>query len=664
MRPPRIVIFGGSGFIGAGLARRFEARGHDVWPLGAADCDLEDPVQARGVLDAAGSEAVVLFASAIGRTREDSVRSMEANVRMAVHVAEAARVFPPARIVFLSSTDVFGAPERLPVTEDSPPLADTFYGVSKYASERLLAMGLDGVCPLSVLRLPGVFGPDDGGRSVVGRFLAAIRDTGRVVLTGEGRVLRDYVWLEDLARLLTRLIGEGIDGVFNVASGRSRSLAEIAALVRRAAGLPADLELSPGRDARSFDRVFDNARLLAALPDFAFTPLEESAAAYVRSVSEAGKPPQGGLACPVCGRENPRELPVFRTLPLVTSDCRPWPAGARLARCRTCGQVHKPVTEAQRQTCRDIYAGYALYSQAQGREPRVFTDSGAMGARCSVLLRALEELAPPPDAGRLLDLGCGTGAFLQAFSRRRAGWELHGADANPAHREAVLAIPGVTAFHQSLDDAPGTFDLIAMAHFLEHLAEPLALLEALRGRLAPGGTVVVLVPDASRNPFDLAVADHLLHFDPATLEALFTAAGLRTLVCSPDVVPKEISLVARAGEGSAPSPAAPPPGDWWTAGTARLREMRDVVHGPGLPERFAVFGAGIAAAWLEGMAGDRIDCFVDEDANRVGQRFLGRPVTSPEALPRRTRIVVPLVPALAAAVTARLRERGLDAEAL
>jgi 2-polyprenyl-3-methyl-5-hydroxy-6-metoxy-1,4-benzoquinol methylase len=138
--------------------------------------------------------------------------------------------------------------------------------------------------------------------------------------------------------------------------------------------------------------------------------------------------------------------------------------------------------------------------------------------------------------GRLLDFGCGGGRFLALM--HRAGWQVTGVDASAAAVDTVRRELGVAAFVGSLPHArlaDGSFDVITMIHSLEHVHEPLAVLQAAQRLLAPGGKLVVAVPNIDSlaygwfgpDWFALDLPRHLTHFTPRTLALMIGRAGLR-----------------------------------------------------------------------------------------------------------------------------------------
>ena len=410
--------------------------------------------------------------------------------------------------------------------------------------------------------------------------------------------------------------------------------------------------------------------------------------------------------CHSCGASDLETAPAYARFRRVTSDCKPWPAGGSLARCRVCGLVQTLVGSGWRAEAEEIYRRYTIYHQSGGSEQSVFDGcTGAGSPRSERIIHALRQSVSVslPGQGRLLDVGCGNGAFLAAWSRLSPGWSLCGSEVDDKHRRRIEAIPGVERLYTCpLEEVPGEFDLISMVHVLEHIPAPARFLERVGGKLRPGGLLLVEVPDCEQNAFMLLVADHCSHFSPPSLAGVVEAAGFAVLDAGAGWVAKEVSLVARKPpsvllEGSgfpadllaareplrstsgSRSPRAPTSG-LLPAVTARAAgRFRDRKR-PGVLEAsqrvfancqqlesilakveplttrpgFGLFGTAIAATWLDAQTGQSARFFVDEDTNRIGKTHLGRPILAPSALPPRATVFVALPQPLADAVAARL----------
>lgn len=364
-------------------------------------------------------------------------------------------------------------------------------------------------------------------------------------------------------------------------------------------------------------------------------------------------------ACHACGHAAITPVPGFEALPRVSSDCRPQPAGGRLAVCETCGLVQAVVDPAWRRETAAIYDNYAVYHQGGGAEQAVFTTRpGEAQPRSRRLVARLLDTIHLPATGRALDVGCGNGGFLRALTEQRPRWTLAGTELDERNRAAVTAIPRVEAFHATADPGviSGVYDLVSLIHVLEHIVDPAAFLDRLRPRLGEGGHLLIQVPYFPHNPFELLIADHSSHFTPDTLARLLGCAGMRPIVTSVDWVAKELSVVACLAATTAAPGEAPAAGalEAATAAVAWLSRVFQQARALGACRRLGLFGTSIAASALAGALGDAIAFYMDEDPARVGGRHLGRPILTPAQAPPESDILIALPTPIARAVVQRL----------
>lgn len=344
----------------------------------------------------------------------------------------------------------------------------------------------------------------------------------------------------------------------------------------------------------------------------------------------------------------------------VTSDCRPWAGQNLLAFCRDCGVVQKPVTPGWMSEIQSIYSAYAVYSQAAGSEQTSFDAASGVGtARSRVITRWLKEHGNLPLTGRLLDIGCGNGAFLAAFGDSNCKWRMVGAELDDRNRLRVESIPGVERlFTGPINSMGETFDLIVLVHALEHIPNPAAFLENLRGKLNPAGKLLIQVPDLRSSPFDILIADHCSHFSAAVLHRLVTRAGYSVCDLNSGLIAKELTLLADPIQEAGNQPAsstqeAPMDHELARRQVEWLQQLLSQARSFG--GTLGIFGTSISATWMASALCGRVSFFVDEDPARVGSTHLGLPIHDVESAPPGSRILMPMRPDIASNIVSRQR---------
>lgn len=174
----------------------------------------------------------------------------------------------------------------------------------------------------------------------------------------------------------------------------------------------------------------------------------------------------------------------------------------------------------------ELRAFYATYPVHEERSP--------------ITRRRFEELLdrfePHRSTGRLIDVGCGAGFFLECAKER--GWEVHGTEYGD-RAVATCRARGIDIREGPLDPLvyePGSFDVVCSFEVMEHLARPLDEMRRMLTLLRPGGLLYVTTPNFRSVGHFLAGAswnvvnppEHLTYFTPRTLRRAARQLGLRT----------------------------------------------------------------------------------------------------------------------------------------
>lgn len=248
----RVLITGASGFAGGYLAQACAQSGDDVTgvsrsgaiPPGAGEgrsLDLQDAVAVQKMIRELRPEVVYHLAalSSVGRSWTEPAETLQNNLTSASAMLEGLRLEAPgARIVWVSSCEVYGTSAHLPIKENAPLKPANPYAVSKAAGELLAGMhadayGLNVICArpfnhagpgqlpsflLSSLARQAAEGRGAGGQSL------------RIV-TGNPDTRRDFTDVRDTVRAYRLLGAQASGGIYNVCSGRSISAAEQVQLI-------------------------------------------------------------------------------------------------------------------------------------------------------------------------------------------------------------------------------------------------------------------------------------------------------------------------------------------------------------------------------------------------------------------------------------------------
>ncbi len=183
-----------------------------------------------------------------------------------------------------------------------------------------------------------------------------------------------------------------------------------------------------------------------------------------------------------------------------------------------------------------------------------------------------------------------------------------------------------------------------MVHVLEHIPNPINILNSLKRLLRPNGMILIQVPDWTENPFILLVGVHCSHFDLNSLRFVIRKSGLGLRILENQIVKKEITALCSVQTSSAlntqlyssnfplPSNAL----DWLSL--FLIASKNSIKKN----EKVGIFGSSLAASWLASELNYSNNFFVDEDPSRINKTFFDRPIVSISEIPNGSRLIVPL----------------------
>jgi nucleoside-diphosphate-sugar epimerase len=289
----KVLVTGGAGFIGSNLVRGLLEQGHDVRVLdnfstgnrtNLAGLDVEivegELRSYERVHNAVRGVEVVYHLGALGsvpRSVQDPLTSSAVNVEGTLNVLLAARDEGVRRVVFSSSSSVYGNSGELPRTEAMPTDPISPYGVAKLAAERYCVSfsrvyhGFETV----VLRYFNVFGPRQSPFSqyaaVVPLFVTAIREGRPVTIYGDGEQSRDFTYISNVVDATIRAgTADGASGqIFNIAAGAPGSVNLLAETIGRILDRPVEkvyAEPRPGDVRDSWADISFAERVLGYRP--------------------------------------------------------------------------------------------------------------------------------------------------------------------------------------------------------------------------------------------------------------------------------------------------------------------------------------------------------------------------------------------------------------
>jgi nucleoside-diphosphate-sugar epimerase len=278
-----VLVFGGQGFLGSRICDALRAADRETVAVGRSaeiQADLLDPDSVGKALREFKPVAIVCSAgiSSAGAAEADPAGCFRVNVTGTANLVRVIdRECPGAHLTMISSAAVY-APSTGRLTEESPTAPGSVYGASKLAAEKICDWHAASGHPVAVLRGFNLIGPGQTAAQVPGEFAEAVaRVPGKspaTVPVRDPRIRRDFTDVRDAGRAVATVVDGRIEGTYNLCSGRSLSLAELAGMF---AGLSLEASLAP-RGADPDSMVGDPGRLHSATGWSATTATRQSVA--------------------------------------------------------------------------------------------------------------------------------------------------------------------------------------------------------------------------------------------------------------------------------------------------------------------------------------------------------------------------------------------------
>jgi UDP-glucose 4-epimerase len=274
----KILVLGGSGFIGSHIVNALIERGHHIRVLDRAQKNILPNVVE--VFAADYTDTLALSESLIGidlvvhlistsvpsTSNKDPISDVNGNLINTLKLLDAMKKSEVKRIIYFSSGGtVYGKPKVIPIpeTHENNPLCS--YGVVKLAIEKYLLMyqalyGLE----CTILRPSNPYGEGqahNGVQGFIGTCIHSALEQKTLTLWGDGSVVRDYIHIADVVSATMSVIDKKLTGTYNIGYGKGYSLLEIIQYVEDIAGKKVDVEFKEGRNFDIPEMILDISKL-------------------------------------------------------------------------------------------------------------------------------------------------------------------------------------------------------------------------------------------------------------------------------------------------------------------------------------------------------------------------------------------------------------------
>jgi len=267
-----ILVTGGTGFVGSRVVEKLKKDkdtnlivlsrtkyGKEAPNVEYILCDLSSENSLSAIKNRIQNVSYVLHMAAM-MPKSSLKDELEENVKQNLMVTLNLLKYLPLHIrgfVYSSSIDVYGEPIYNPVDEKHSTNPLTYYGASKFATEKFLSIFLKnrGV-PLTILRYSQVYGPGEAEIKAVPVFINKIVKGESPIIFGDGSDIRDYVYVDDVANATVLALSKKLNGIFNIGSGKGYSIKEVLDIIIRLSGKKVE-PIYKDRIKKSFNSTLD-----------------------------------------------------------------------------------------------------------------------------------------------------------------------------------------------------------------------------------------------------------------------------------------------------------------------------------------------------------------------------------------------------------------------
>jgi len=255
-----ILITGSSGFVGTHLCNHF-TQTHKVIRFDLPQYDITDSEDVLGMLDP-GVDAVIHLAAQvrIDRAIEKPYDTLTTNVEGTINVLEACRLNDVPKLLFASSSDIYGTARRSYIDEWHPLLSENPYGASKIAGEALCrAYGKTYGIDVGILRCFNIYGPGQTG-GVIPLFVKKAMKGEPLTIHGAGRQCRDYVYVDDIVNAYDIMLQKSGWDAVNFGTGIKTSVRDLAETILCVTGSLSPLVFTGVEERSTYDLIADYQR--------------------------------------------------------------------------------------------------------------------------------------------------------------------------------------------------------------------------------------------------------------------------------------------------------------------------------------------------------------------------------------------------------------------
>ena len=284
----KVVVIGNTGFIGNNIFNFLDkVKEYDLIGISKNEIDLGRKNSYVALLKYLTADSIVIMCAGVKKQLGDNLDIYEKNLNIINNFCRTISRISPQKIIYFSSASVYGedAVYSEKISEKTPVQPSTYYGIAKYTAERLLEKTCtENKAELVILRPPLIYGKNDRSRGYgpTGFTYKAINNE-EIILWGDGTEYREFVYVEDVSKIISLLINSDHNGVVNLVSGRSYNFQQILDSLSEILGSGIKVK-ERERSKAKVDHHYSNDVLNHLVGDFKFTSLKNGLADMCQSL--------------------------------------------------------------------------------------------------------------------------------------------------------------------------------------------------------------------------------------------------------------------------------------------------------------------------------------------------------------------------------------------
>ena len=279
MPKKNFIIFGNTGFVGKNLEAyiKLKYKKNFVFGFGSKKIDLTKKKDALKLKKYINSNSIIFFLSFNKKQLNSSIFDFEKNYLMIKNFFELIKIRKPKKIIFFSTQSIYGEDtHNLKTTEKTIPDPVSYYGIAKYTAERLLLkIANEEKLSLIIVRTPRIYGPGDSPKNYgPTKFTHHFVKNIPLIIWGDGEEKRDYIHIDDVVKILDKLIKLDFKGEVNICTGKPYSFKQLIQIIKKLVKREIIIK-QKNRTRSKVDQIMKNSFLIKTIGNYRFKKIEK-----------------------------------------------------------------------------------------------------------------------------------------------------------------------------------------------------------------------------------------------------------------------------------------------------------------------------------------------------------------------------------------------------